>query len=112
MLLLRAPLPDFVPFREGCPPGAPSSSTGQSHPVLSSSSLPAHWPLGHKQGYQASCCPPPSSQDSSLGDLCKQQNHTLDYNLAPGLLGRGILPGKYSHSDKSLGEKAPLRIHR
>ena len=42
----------------------------------------------------------------------KQQNHTLDYNLAPGLLGRGILPGKYSHSDKSLGEKAPLRIHR
>ena len=70
MLLLRAPLPDFVPFREGCPPGAPSSSTGQSHPVLSSSSLPAHWLLGHKQGYQASCCPPPSSQDSSLGDLC------------------------------------------
>uniref|UniRef100_A0A8C0CLQ1 Delta-like protein n=4 Tax=Balaenoptera TaxID=9766 RepID=A0A8C0CLQ1_BALMU len=41
----------------------------------------------------------------------KQQNHTLDYNLAPGPLGRGILPGKYPHSDKSLGEKAPLRIH-
>lgn len=42
----------------------------------------------------------------------KQQNHTLDYNLAPGPLGRGTLLGKYSHSDKSLGEKAPLRLHR
>ncbi|XP_004712776.1 delta-like protein 4 [Echinops telfairi] len=41
----------------------------------------------------------------------KQQNHTLDYNLAPGLLGRGSMPGKYPHSDKSLGEKAPLRLH-
>lgn len=41
----------------------------------------------------------------------KQQNHTLDYNLAPGPLGRGTLPGKYPHSDKSLGEKAPLRLH-
>lgn len=42
----------------------------------------------------------------------KQQNHTLDYNLAPGPLGRGTMSGKYSHSDKSLGEKAPLRLHR
>ncbi|ELK05528.1 Delta-like protein 4 [Pteropus alecto] len=41
----------------------------------------------------------------------KQQNHTLDYNLAPGPLGRGTMSGKYSHSDKSLGEKAPLRLH-
>lgn len=42
----------------------------------------------------------------------KQQNHTLDYNLAPGPLGRGTILGKYSHGDKSLGEKAPLRLHR
>uniref|UniRef100_A0A2I3S045 Delta-like protein n=2 Tax=Pan TaxID=9596 RepID=A0A2I3S045_PANTR len=41
----------------------------------------------------------------------KQQNHTLDYNLAPGPLGRGTMPGKFPHSDKSLGEKAPLRLH-
>ncbi|XP_042543839.1 delta-like protein 4 [Dipodomys spectabilis] len=41
----------------------------------------------------------------------KHQNHTLDYNLAPGHLGRGTLPGKYPHSDKSLGEKVPLRLH-
>lgn len=41
----------------------------------------------------------------------KQQNHTLDYNLAPGPLGRGTMPGKYLHSDKSLGEKVPLRLH-
>lgn len=41
----------------------------------------------------------------------KQQNHTLDYNLAPGPLGRGTIPGKYPHSDKSLGEKVPLRLH-
>lgn len=41
----------------------------------------------------------------------KLQNHTLDYNLAPGFLGRGSMPGKYPHSDKSLGEKVPLRLH-
>ncbi|EDL79902.1 delta-like 4 (Drosophila) (predicted), isoform CRA_b [Rattus norvegicus] len=41
----------------------------------------------------------------------KLQNHTLDYNLAPGFLGRGSTPGKYPHSDKSLGEKVPLRLH-
>ncbi|KAM5235440.1 delta-like protein 4 [Ctenodactylus gundi] len=42
----------------------------------------------------------------------KQQNHTLYYNLAPGPLGQGTMPEKYPHSDKTLGEKVPLRLHR
>lgn len=42
----------------------------------------------------------------------KQQNYILDYNLVLGFLGRGIILGKYFYGDKSLGEKALLRLYR
>ncbi|XP_074145417.1 delta-like protein 4 isoform X1 [Sminthopsis crassicaudata] len=48
--------------------------------------------------------------DVDKSNCSKQQKHT-DYNLAPGPLGRGVMLGKYPPNDKSLGEKAPLRLH-
>lgn len=66
-VLPPAPLPDFVPFCEGCPPGAPSSLTGQSHRVPLLPEPPGLLAAGTQVRSSRFLPPPPSSQDSPLG---------------------------------------------
>jgi len=42
----------------------------------------------------------------------KPKNHKLDYNLVKDLTSRGTQEDKYYKSEKCLGEKSPLRLHR
>lgn len=42
----------------------------------------------------------------------KPKNHTLEYNLVKDLTSRATQEDKYYKSEKCLGEKSPLRLHR